>query len=92
MRKIAGKYRGNGDRRTRPKREKRFAVDVANRSAFEYTRRVGELQAFRGNFLAETGAENAPKRKRTANGAPDGRARAAVETRLNRRGKIFNFF
>lgn len=53
----------------------------ADSSAFEYTRRAAELQAFRGNFFAESGTENAPKRKRTANGAPDGRARAAVETR-----------
>ena len=49
----------------------------ADSSAFEYTRRAAELQAFRGNFFAENGSENAPKRKRTANGAPDGRAEAS---------------
>ena len=42
----------------------------ADSSAFEYTRRAAELQAFRGNFFAETGIENAPKRKRTANAKP----------------------
>lgn len=69
MRRIGGSVEGVGDRRPRPKREKRFAVDVANRSAFEYTRRGAEMQAFRGNFFAETGTENASKRKRTRNGA-----------------------
>lgn len=51
------------------------------------------MQAFRGNFFAETGTENALKRKRTANANLGARSRlTSTSTRLNRRGKIFDFF
>lgn len=60
------------------------------------------MQAFRGNFFAETGSENAPKRKRTAKATvkTDGERETRRPVALNvdvdavneRRGKIFDFF
>lgn len=90
MRKIGGSIDGAATVGRVPMGKARLAAAIGDRrrgnalcgrradsSAFEYTRRAAELQAFRGNFFAENGSENAPKRKRTANGAPDGRAEAS---------------
>lgn len=65
----------------------------ADSSAFEYTRRAAELQAFRGNFFAETGSENAPKQKRTAKANPAARSRlASASTRLTNDAVRFSTF
>ncbi len=52
------------------------------------------MQAFRGNFFAETGTENAPKRKRTAKANPAARSRlTSTSTRLtNDAAKFSTFF
>ncbi|MBQ8362835.1 MAG: hypothetical protein IJX36_02765, partial [Thermoguttaceae bacterium] len=50
MWRIGGNIDGAATVGRAPKWEKRLAVDGANRSAFEYTRRAAEMQAFRRNF------------------------------------------
>ena len=93
MRGIGGSVDGTATVGRAPTGKARLAAAIGDRrrgnalcgrradsSAFEYTRRAAKLQAFRGNFFAETGSENAPKRKRTANSRA-GRSRRGVWAR-----------